>query len=404
MNQAASKLNYTINTIEDFPNVELQKLRDTARTRLQELPFVTDKQELWRYTKPRQFDFSKLDKTGSIDWRLEKFDNERSEFQASGLTLSTGLKLSQYLDLLTQIFRRASDDLAEQSIIELQLAACSSVHVLHVARGTQIEEPVLIRPVVQDNSINAAVPLLVILIDNGASVKIVEELNFSLRGLYMPRVEIVARQGAQFSFASVQRLSTETQYLARHNLLCERDVVGDCLHLASGASCARVDLDCKMTEPGASLRMAGFYVSDQNRHVDFHTSQDHMAPHCYSELYYKGVVKDRARAVYYGYIKVAEPAQKTDAYQTNRNLLLSSEARADSIPNLAIKANDVKCSHGSSVGQVGEDELFYLMSRGLSRTTAEKLLIEAFFADLISRVKYDSLKEYVTEVILERLR
>jgi Fe-S cluster assembly protein SufD len=129
----------------------------------------------------------------------------------------------------------------------------------------------------------------------------------------------------------------------------------------------------------------------------------HLAPHCRSDLFTKGVIKDSARSVYYGYIRVAEGAQRTDAYQTNRNLLLSPSACADSIPNLEIKANDVRCSHGASVSSVSAEDMFYLMARGLSRNSAEELLVEGFLSELLTRVKHPVLHGWLSALVTEQL-
>ncbi|RIL10198.1 MAG: Fe-S cluster assembly protein SufD [Proteobacteria bacterium] len=201
----------------------------------------------------------------------------------------------------------------------------------------------------------------------------------------------------------MQRLGPASTYLARHRFHLLRDSSLNSFHLCLGGKTARLDLDCKLYQEGASADLHSLYLVDKRRHADIHTTQMHLAPNCRSDLYCKGVLKDQARSVYYGFIKVAEGAQKTDAYQTNRNLVLSHEARADTIPNLEIKANDVKCSHGASVGQVSQDELFYLMTRGLSRDRAERLLVEGFFEDLLSRLKDQALHDLVSQMILKRL-
>jgi Fe-S cluster assembly protein SufD len=175
------------------------------------------------------------------------------------------------------------------------------------------------------------------------------------------------------------------------------------MHLAIGAKLSRVDIDLKMYEPGASVDLVGAYLVDGKRHADLHPTQFHLAPHCRSDLFTKGVIKDSARSVYYGYIRVAEGAQRTDAYQTNRNLLLSPSARADSIPNLEIKANDVRCSHGASVSSVSAEDMFYLMARGLSRNSAEELLVEGFLSELLTRVKHPVLHGWLSALVTEQL-
>ena len=156
--------------------------------------------------------------------------------------------------------------------------------------------------------------------------------------------------------------------------------------------------------PGANSDMLGLYFGDEDQHFDHNTSQDHVAPHASSDLLYKGALDGESRAVFRGIIRVGKGAQQTDAYQTNRNLLLSDKARADSLPNLEIEADDVKCSHGATVGQLDQESLFYLMSRGLKREQAERLVVMGFLGEVLGRLPLGGVVEKVTGVIEEKLR
>src|SRR5690606_14415087 len=156
--------------------------------------------------------------------------------------------------------------------------------------------------------------------------------------------------------------------------------------------------------PGAESNMLGLYFGDGDQHFDHNTSQDHVAPAARSDLLYKGALDGASRSVFRGVIRVFKGAQQTDAYQTNRNLLLSDRARADSLPNLEINADDVKCSHGATVGQLDEDTLFYLMSRGLSRGQAERLVVTGFLGEVMQRMPLGGVAEKVSRVIEEKLR
>jgi len=138
---------------------------------------------------------------------------------------------------------------------------------------------------------------------------------------------------------------------------------------------------------------------DQRQHFHLHTLQRHLKDHGTSDLMIKGCLKDHARSVYQGLIQVSEGAQRTDAYQANRNLLLSNTARADSIPGLEILANDVRCTHGATIGQVDEEQLFYLMARGLSRSQSQRLIVEGFFAPVLDRIPLEGVREQLREAI-----
>jgi Fe-S cluster assembly protein SufD len=171
-----------------------------------------------------------------------------------------------------------------------------------------------------------------------------------------------------------------------------------------GASVARVDLNAELRGAGANSDMLGLYFGDGDQHFDHNTRQDHSAPSSKSDLLYKGALDGRSRAVFRGIIKVHRGAQQTDAYQTNRNLLLSGDARADSLPNLEIEADDVKCSHGASVGELDREHLFYLMSRGLPRPQAERLVVMGFLGEVLARLPLGGVAEKVSRIIEERLR
>jgi Fe-S cluster assembly protein SufD len=149
--------------------------------------------------------------------------------------------------------------------------------------------------------------------------------------------------------------------------------------------------------------MLGLYFATGDQHFDHNTRQDHVVPHATSDLLYKGALFDKAKTVFRGIIRVHPKAQKTDAYQTNRNLLLSPDAEVVSLPNLEIEADDVRCSHGSTTGQLSEEELFYLMSRGLTRQAAERLVIFGFFGEVLERLPLPEVVEELKTAIAARI-
>lgn len=379
------------------------EIRREAATRIDKRALPEANHELWRYTKPEFFSLQTLSDQHSVKFELRTLVGPGS--LPKGMELYLGEKASSESSKdLRYVLGAKDSDSSWSALSDLHTSFCSAYAYLKIGKEVKSTEPVLLSQIVSDAALtNSASPLIVISVERGAQACLVEDLDFEQIGLYFPRIEIILGDGAQLEFLSLQRLGAKSHYLARHRLHCGRDAFARITHLNVGAEVSRVDFDCRLYQAGASVELFAFYLADGKRHIDYHPVQEHLAPHCRSELFYKGVLKDSARSVYYGYIKVAEGAQKTDAYQANRNLLLSSDARADSIPNLNIKANDVKCSHGSSVGQVGGDELFYLMSRGLNQAQAERLLVEGFFEELIGRIKNPVLQEFASRAILEPL-
>ncbi|MEE8442748.1 MAG: SufD family Fe-S cluster assembly protein, partial [Dehalococcoidia bacterium] len=167
---------------------------------------------------------------------------------------------------------------------------------------------------------------------------------------------------------------------------------------------SKIHSETRMVGPGTRSEMLGLLFGEKRQHFDHYTLQDHRAPNTSSDLLYRSVLKDRARYVYYGFIKMRKEAQQSQGYQTDRNLLLTGRARADSIPVLEIEADDVKCSHASATGPVDDDQLFYLMSRGLPRLEAERMLVEGFLEPVVAKVPLPWLREKLAYTIQSKLK
>jgi Fe-S cluster assembly protein SufD len=245
-----------------------------------------------------------------------------------------------------------------------------------------------------------------IVAETASQVSYVDEFlseDFSAQTLSSSAVEVFARDGAQVQYVAVQRLGKGAFYQAVQRTLAGRDSTLDTLNVALGATTTRVDLNCRLLGPGSNSDMLGLYFGDGDQHFDFNTSQDHVSDNAGSDLLYKGALDGHSRSVFRGIIRVHKGAQKTDAYQTNRNILLSPHARADSLPNLEIEADDVKCSHGATVGQLDDEAKFYLMSRGIPRTAAERLVVLGFLGEVLARLPLGGVGHKVTRVIEEKL-
>lgn len=288
----------------------------------------------------------------------------------------------------------------------LNAALWSDGVFLRVPRGVSLDLPVRLARRVSRAS-TAAFTRILIVAEEGSRVSFVDEIRSpDLDGpaLAATAVEVFARGGAQVQYVSLQRMGRGGVYLAQQRTLAERDSTLDTLNVALGGSVGRVDLNARLLGPGANSNMLGLYFGDREQHFDFNTSQDHVAPNAHSDLLYKGALDGRSRGVFRGIIRVHEGAQRTDAYQTNRNLLLSEEAVATSLPNLEIGADDVRCSHGATVGQLDAEALFYLMSRGIGRRQAERLVVTGFLGEVLSRLPLGGVAERVAQAIEAKLR
>jgi Fe-S cluster assembly protein SufD len=219
-------------------------------------------------------------------------------------------------------------------------------------------------------------------------------------GSIMPRTLVVVEEGASVTYISLQNWERNVLHFNTIRSQAGKDSTINSLVVALGSQLSRTNVEAGLTAPGSDSEMLGLYFADQNQVLDHHTLQDHISPNAHSDLLYKGALRDESVAVFSGLIRVEPGAQKTDAYQTNRNLILGTDdAFAVSLPNLEIMADDVKCSHGSTTGQVDDVELFYLMSRGIPRAEAEKLVVFGFFGEVTSKIPLKGLKEKLDRAI-----
>jgi len=215
--------------------------------------------------------------------------------------------------------------------------------------------------------------------------------------------EIVVGDHAVLSHVKLQYEGAEAFHLGSTHVDVKRNGTYQSNAISLGGGLVRNDIAAVLNGEGADCTLNGLYCADAQRLVDNHTTIDHAQPHCGSREIYKGILADRARGVFNGKIIVRPDAQKTDAKQTNRALLLSEDARINTKPQLEIFANDVKCTHGAAVGQLDEEALFYLRSRGLSHTAARELLIRAFAADVVNRIPIEALRSNVEERLQHQL-
>lgn len=414
----------------------LRKSREHAWNVYEQTPMPTTKLEEWRYTdlrKKLQLNELKLSQApvapdNSAAWpkRLRKAMEE--DQQASGhivvidghvvhTDLDTELlargvifsslhdAIEQHSDLVSDYLSTGAVPAEEGKFAALNAALWSDGIFLYVPAGVQLDVPIRVTRWLSEPGI-AQFGRVLILAESASRISYVDEIlsdDFSLQTLTSNAVEVIAQDGAHVQYVAVQRLGRGVFYQSVQRTLAHRDATLDTLNVALGASVTRVDLNACLLGEGANSDMLGLYFGDNDQHFDFNTSQDHIAPHTTSNLLYKGALDAASRAVFRGIIRVQPKAQRTDAYQTNRNLLLSGNARADSLPRLEIEADDVKCSHGATIGELDSEATFYLMSRGLSRTQAERLVVLGFLGEVLSKLPLGGVVEKVTRVIKEKL-
>jgi Fe-S cluster assembly protein SufD len=277
--------------------------------------------------------------------------------------------------------------------------------LVQVPRGVVLDKPLYVR-IENSRESGALFWRLLVVADPESRFSIVEEYvsaSPELRGYSNAVSELFVGQGAKVEYVSLQSLSPQTWHFASHRARVERDAELDWVAGGFGSKKGKTRIQNDLAGSGATSRVTGAYFADGAQHLDYDTFQEHIAPNTTSDFAFKGALRDEATAVWRGMIKVEKDAQKTNAYQENRNLILSEKAHADSIPGLEIEANDVRCTHGATISPVNKDELFYAMARGISRGEAERLIVRGFFTDVLNRIEMEPVREAVTEALEARI-
>ncbi|HUY30407.1 MAG TPA: Fe-S cluster assembly protein SufD [Acidimicrobiales bacterium] len=274
-----------------------------------------------------------------------------------------------------------------------------------VPAGVHLDRPIVVVHELGEHPEGAVVfPRTLVRLGRGARASVVELVSSGEgRQLAVPVVEVDLDEGAQLAYTAVQQLGRATWQVAYHSSRLGRGAVLRSFVAALGGDYARQLTESALTGEGSAGELLAVYLGDGSQVQDFRTFQEHVAARTRSELVFKGAVSGTARSVYTGLIHMHPGAKRADASQTNRNLVLSKGAHADSVPNLDIEENDVRCSHASAVGPIDEDQLFYLASRGVPPEVAERLVLLGFFEDLLSRSPEPGVADYLREVVVERL-
>ena len=277
--------------------------------------------------------------------------------------------------------------------------------LVHVPAGVKVEEPIRIEVPLSENG-SALNWRTLIVLEEGAEAEVWEHWSSpddDVDALLNSVVELSVGQAATLRYVNTQDISERAWIFATQRAQVDRDARLDWVALGFGSTRGRVRMETKLAGEGAGARVTGAYAGRGRQHLDFDTTQEHAAPHTTSDLAFRGVLQDRSSAVWKGNIIVDPGAQKTDAFQDSRNLLISKKAHADSIPGLEIQANDVRCTHAAAVAQVDPEQLFYLRSHGIDEAEAKQLVIEGFLAALVERFEAGPMREVLAATLERRL-
>jgi Fe-S cluster assembly protein SufD len=276
---------------------------------------------------------------------------------------------------------------------------------VYVPRGVALTQPVLLSAVHAASATELHRRTLIVL-EPGSQAEVWEQAlsgSADHEGVFNTVVELVVGDNSRLRFVSGQDLSERCWIFGVHRAELARDASLDWVALGFGSASGHVRMETRLGGPGADARVTGAYATHARQHIDFDTTQEHAAPNTTSDLAFRGVLQGRSSAVWKGNIIVDPGAQKTDAFQESRNLLISKRAHADAIPGLEIQANDVRCTHAAAVAQVDPEQLFYLRSHGLGEQIAKRLVIEGFLSALVERFEPGPVRDTLGETLDRRL-
>ena len=399
----------------------LQSLRRDAFREFESLGFPTTRDEDWKYTNvaPIARQRFTLARAGDYpDSSISSLDFPGLRFVGGKCASSDGLESDALPIEVTSLARALGDSTkavegrlavnpahVTNGFVSLNRAFLEDGGFIRVPTGVAASTPILLSFLADDSPTpSMAHPHNLIIIEKGATATVIEHYG-SAEGVYLTNAvtNIVVEEGARLAWYKVQEEGPEAFHIGTTNVTLARDSAFTSFTLDLGARIARNDLSVTLEGEGAECTMNGLYVASANGHVDNHTSVDHTASFTPSRQLYKGVLTDNARAVFNGKIIARRGTHQVDAHQTNNNLLLSDRSMVDTKPQLEIFADDLKCSHGATVGQLDEEAIFYLASRGIGSAQSRRILTYGFAEAVLALAPDTRIREYMSGLVREKL-
>ena len=408
------------------------RLRENAMARFEELGFPTTKEEEWKYTNVAPIaradfkpgietptgatsakEFASFEITETKDSQLV-FVNGQLRNDLSSLTalppevvaldLSQALGDERYSEIVRAQLARHADFVAN-AFTALNTAFIDQGAFVYIPKGVTVTTPLHLLFISDAETSQVTFPRVLVVAEENSDTTLIESYVSAHDSRYFTNavVEVVLKNGARLEHYKVQREATQAFHVAMTAVGLGPSSSYDATTITFGSQLSRHDIHVTMDNEGAECWVDGLYLVTGTQHTDTHSVIDHRKPHCTSHQLYKGILDGKSRAVFNGKVFVRHNAQKTDAMQTNKNLLLSNDARVDTKPQLEILADDVKCAHGAAIGQIEEDALFYLETRGIHPDLARNLLTYGFAEEVIGKIKVESIRRQLDEAVLNRL-
>jgi Fe-S cluster assembly protein SufD len=428
-----NNLEYIKERYNQLPSVNdlngLGVIRQKAFDALNKMGIPTTRHEEWKYTRIGSFFNKEYQYTDSqallsaaelASLRLPgyehaneliyingRYSSELSVVRSKGLTVQSLQEAAknEYKDIVSKHLGHSSNYLKD-GIMALSTAFVQDGVFVHVKKGQIIEHPIYIYNITDARQANIlAQPRTLVYVGENAQVKFVETFNtLGTQESFTNRViEIVVEKDAITEYYKIQTDASHASQVATTHIQQIGKSYTHTVTVSLNAGLVRNNLNIVLDAERCEAHLYGIYLQQGQSHIDNHTVVDHAKPHCESNELYKGMLDNQSTGVFNGKIFVRQDAQKTNAYQSNKNVLLSESASVNTKPQLEIFADDVKCSHGCTIGSLDEESLFYLRSRGISESTARSLLLHGFAVDILEQIKLAPIREYVDKLISERL-
>ncbi len=371
----------------------LSATRDRAKERAGALELPTQKQKGWEFT-----DLSELDLDGYTE-AVARIEGLEGADAGEVVVIPLAEAAESHGELVRE--RLGSLVAADDAFTARNEARWRDGVLVHVPAGARLEQP--LRLTIAGGPGEEIEWRALIVLEDGAEAEIWERYTSDGEALFNGVVELVVGDGANLRYVCEQELSTESWVFATQRAEVGRDAALDWVALGFGSARGKVRMETKLAGRGSSAKVTGAYAGTGAQHLDYDTTQEHAAPDTVSDLAFRGVLAERSTAVWRGMIRVDPGAQRTDAFQESRNLLLSTDAHADAIPGLEIEADDVRCTHAAAVAQVDPEQLYYLRSRGLGDEHAKQLVIEGFLQELVERAHDGPIRDALRDELERRL-
>ncbi|HEY7093605.1 MAG TPA: Fe-S cluster assembly protein SufD [Ktedonobacterales bacterium] len=380
---------------------------DLSRLRLDEIePFAEGSDGQATLVPPAERDERFAGFLGFRDARRVEYSFDKELAAAGVIFTDLATAVREHPDLVREYFMTRCVPPEDSKFAALHGAFWDNGVFLYVPRGVALEHP--LRAVISAGlKGTSSLSHTLIMLDEGSRAVYAEDYispDEKEQGVSSRIVEIILKRDANLHYVGTQRWGHSVYDFHTERALLGQDTVLNLQTIELGSRLAKGRVESMLEGDGANVKLLGLYIEDGNQHLDRYTLQDHKGQAGVSDLLFKGVLTDKARSVFSGLIRVHPTGKKTAAYQQNRNLLLSRTARADSIPNLEIAASDILgCTHGATVGKVDEEQLFYLMCRGLTRVEATRLIVEGFVDPIIEQVPIATLRDSLRQEVQERV-